>query len=642
MAGNIATPQYEIESTPNLTKIQSMTTPVVMVFQVLPKGGNKFEMKLLINMRMGMSPAEILALHDTLPDEYGPGVYRFEVTDQDSTDKAVWQLRLGKNGVGAEQLVQQARAGATAPQVAPTSVVQQRPSPPAPIAPDAVDIGGGIRYTASLSLLSTPDGRVFPWRKGDPIPVELSGGTAPSAMPAPVTPLGSLMTPTGPTATELQLQRELELTRKALNDIQIAERERAAEQRHAQEIAQLQSRFEQGLSESNKRLEMVLGRLTEMTAPKGPSPEALALAEMQRQNAERDRLEGLRSEMASKIDVLANLVRDAAARPSGTDPMMTLLGQFITQMQSAQASTVQAIRDTTTAQLATAQNNQMTPDRLVALMGTLREASQGPLNEKMMGAVGDLFDQVIKLRRAEAELSGDQGGGGWVDVIRDLAGRAGGAVQTVAAYKMREAQAATAQAQAQTAQAQAKVAQARVVAARQQQQQQQPQQIAATHAAEVSAPSPKVEELRGQKAVTQMENATLKDLRAVFGKESDDRFFGPATPHVEGLREEIAATPGKYSPAEIARMLLMAREQLAALPEPPRVIELLAFDKVEYVIERLLPEANEGFRNGVVDALRVAMAEVDGTPADADDDEDSAEVEGAETGEESDETEAAE
>ena len=101
MGGNqISIVETGVPNGPDIAVLQQMQDPLVMVHKIIPRSGNKRESSLVVNSKTGLSMKQILKLQDEVIDtkkypDGGLGLYRFEVTDQQSTAKIYWETRIG-------------------------------------------------------------------------------------------------------------------------------------------------------------------------------------------------------------------------------------------------------------------------------------------------------------------------------------------------------------------------------------------------------------------------------------------------------------------------------------------------------------------------------------------------------------------
>jgi hypothetical protein len=572
-----------LDSSPNVAALFAMSNPLVMVTKVSPTGKRSSD-QLVVNGLTGASGKDILALQETLPlgtiyPNSGPGLYKFEVTDQDTTSKVRWQIRLGSSSTndsesGPRTIGASLVAPAAAPRVGATPV---NPLPSVPAAHDAQNLGNGWVYIPSMEALTAPDGTMHPWRKGMPFPTITTPVTATSSSISPF--LNS--TAASPELDAMRMQ--LAQAQQALNEA----REREREETHRREIEALQSRMERAIEESNKRFEALISSLRE---PKEDS----RVRELEQKILERERTDALRGELTSKIETLQTIVRDNQNR--GPDPVVTALTQMLADQRHASDSALASMREMMVQERVTARENGLTPDKLLTLLE--RQAllnkdhnSEGFMN-KMLGAVDMLFERMMKLTQAERELSGS-GGVDWMSVIKEVGSRAGSALQTFQAAKANEAK-------AEGLKAEAEIARARAIEARAKQGQ--------ITAVPTPGKPPRKPAAAPVPAPVKLEDAKLADLRSVFGVETDKAFFGDFFGYVEQLRDE-ANKPGVPA-GEIASYIMQARDLVAeeaAKGNVPHAAEMMAAGRYDYLMERMLPSAPEGLRSEIVKAVQALI-----------------------------------
>jgi len=645
MGGNIlqqTTLDAGFQTTPDLATLQSMQDPIVMVTKVIDSTGGKRKDQLVINGLTGLKIADILQLQDDLPTpkypKGGPGTYRFEVTDQASTAKAVWQIRLGGPGddSGAPTI---SRPGG----VVSSSPVQRGPAvvsaglPVAPISSDVENLGNGFVYHKVFKLLTVPDGRVFQWEPGKPLP---DLGFTQSAVATPLgAPLFANQGQAAPAPEVTALQAEIARLREDAR-----ERDRQAE------LATMRKAHEEQMSTMQSRFEQLVEKLTAKPV------ESVELIELRRQNErlqERERENTLRTEMASKIDAVTALVREVQSN-RGTDPMVTVLTGMLNQQTESARENLRVMRDFSAAQLTAAQASALTPEKALDIFKQQAELVQNSgssmFNEKTMGVMNMLFDSVIRLRQAESQLSGNNGTD-WMAVFQTLADKGGTALNAIAQAQSKKAAAETAKANATAVQARAQaIADARAAA-----------ELRVAHAAEVAAtpalppsppegeaardalaaamfpkpvstssvatptpvapappalvsvPSPEPARRKSGKRENPLMKATLPELRSAFGSTGDAIFFGPFMESIDDLRAEMAKDPEQYSPDDVAQFVIEAREFIAqavqeAGGKAPLVVDMLAHGRFDYLFERMLPKAGHDFWNAAATALQAKLA----------------------------------
>lgn len=633
MAGNVLSPigEKEFPATPDMATLGVLQRPLVTVTKIIRTGSNKFEPQLIVNVQE-MTLEDILALQDQLPlrSDAGPGMYRFEVTDRDSPGRCVWQTRLGSAGTPVEAVP----ATATTVSVVggARGAVRSVAAPSVPMTPDAdlVVLGNGYTYHRALHLLTVPDGRIMRWEPSQPLPDLVTSPLMNTSGPA--TSIGALPAMGGTSPEVDALRQEIaRMQRERENEV----RDREARDREAQlrqQIQEVQNNTTRALQDMASRFEATITKLLE--TPKGPSAAELKLQALETQLAEQKRLDDLQARNDAKFDsLMANFQALQANANKGPDPAINLLMQFLAQQQQSAAENLRAVREASTAQLQMAQQHALTPDKLLSMVENLKGGNE--LSSRVLESLGTAFDQVVRMQRMAAEMQGGGGGTNWGEIIQNLGGRIGGAVQAIAQYKSQEARTAEVKAAAQVVQAR------RQVAARQAQPAAvgpvppapaptPPSTPAPAKAAEpVAAPVTPAEVIPPRAAedgVGEMEEIedetetessiseeelralSLADLRKVFNDKKDEEFFGETLAHVQTLREAFATNPTGHKPEEVAGFVHDAAQFFAGREgDVPLAIQLLVCEKYEYLIERLLPQVAVKTRKAIVQALRTAM-----------------------------------
>jgi hypothetical protein len=592
-----------LKDSPDIATLKQMENPIVVVTKISPSGKRSAN-QLVVNAATGMTWQEIVGLHDQLPGgsipKSGPGLYKFEITDQNTTAKVSWQIRLGGDVGDSPNTNEVARSpfpAGLAPAPAPTMTMQP-PSRPVPPAPDAQNLGNGWVYNPSMDVLTAPNGEMFTWRKGMNLP---SMTSPPVATTATSTPLSTTVFPPGSTVStpELENMRQmLAATQAALTEAKAREQE-AQRQR---EMRDMQDGFQKALADNNARVEKLIEALA---APKHNSE----LDELRRQMAEKDRIDSLRAEMKAQNDTMLRLVE--ANQSKGPDPVVGILTTMLADQRHSADAQIQAMRDMAAQERVAAKDMALTPERLFTMMERTaalnKDDDKADVVSKVLGGFDMLMDRMMKVTQMERDLGGG-GGVNWMDLVREVGGRAGSAFQAWQQVKAREVEAATMGAHAKIAEAQAQVATARAV--------QHQRALAGGPAAKPAAPTGAPSAPSGKPRVTvvplKLSDAKLSELRKVFNAEKDDVFFGDVLEYVQQLRDELGGKPpGAVSADDIAGYVIEARELIAAAAKKGPIShagELLLAEQFTYLVERILPTTNEGLRSEIVKAIKRQLA----------------------------------
>lgn len=625
-------------ATPDLAALQQINDPTVMVTKLIRTGANKFEQQLVINGEKGYTVQQILALHDTLPTRQppngGPGTYRFEVTDNDSPAKVTWQVRLG--------VVVDDNQATPSNQPTQTPVQPQSPRtiypingqrsgtqvvPVTALAPETVVLGGGWTYNPTYQILTSPSGKIRKWNQGMALPTD---DEPTFSFAGPATPVGAPGFPV-PNPELEHLRRELEATKAQLS----ASLAQTQEEQRRREIDQMREQHRQEMLAMRTQFDEIKAALT---AP----PVNNELIELRRQMDEKNRIDTLRTEFMSKLESIT-----AAVSSSGrdTNPILTLMSTLLSQQKQSETENLRIMRELAGGQLAAAQQNALTPERMLHLATELK--GDNSLNEQVMRSLGMAFEQFVRMQ----QMAGEMGGGGgrpgvdWASLLTRLTERVGSAVQNYTQFKANAAASEVAKARAVEANTRVRGA----LALRQQQQHSKSQEAVpaaeivtetSTEAARdrlavdyfkqrkptVDVPveaAPAMHEAPGESEASetaptpfeQLRAASLEDMRNVFGRESDDIFFGaPLMAFISELRADLTKQPEAHTPEEVAGYVLKARDQVLSKihevaqaggdnMELPHAIEILAAGQYVYLIERLLPKAKIKYRAQTVEAL---------------------------------------
>jgi hypothetical protein len=665
MGNQIQVVDTSIKSQPDLTVLKTMAKPVVVVYKLLVDSAGVRKPgkdQLVVNHATDMTMNAMLALQDSLPDtrlhaKGGPGTYRFEVTDQETSAKEVWQIRLGIGGSetgavdpnaidrpgGVAAAATMSAKPATAPVVRGPAVVPAMP--PVPMSSDSEDLGNGFVFNSRYRILTVPDGRAFNWEPGQPLPKLAVSEVANPAASSTFTS----MFPSAPVASAVSPELiELRTRNDALAAELVKAREVEQERSRREEIAALRTAHEKQIADLTLQMREFTERVT--ATPK----EDPRIANLERQLAERERdatrdreIAALRTDFAAQTANLANSIREGQAN-RGPDPMMIGLLDYLKT------------------QLANAQSSVLTPEKMLSLQRDLTErlkdSTASPLNEKIIGLMGGLLDMTLRFREASANLEGRGGGIDWSSILQTVVDRGGTAVAQISQALSRKAQAETARANATAVAAQRDM---RVIEVRQQLAADAPSPAAPKPAVQLvpptgeaardalaermfpktavstepaavvsavtePAPAAIVEprpvstdkpQKRGRKGaavpkeVDVFRTLPIEQIREHFGAKSDEEFFGPFMEAVSELRTSIDGDTNTepLSPDDVAQYVLDAREFLKEAIEqnagkPPLVTDFLVHGRYDYLFERLVPDAGPKFWQEAAEALQIKRA----------------------------------
>lgn len=137
-----------------------------------------------------------------------------------------------------------------------------------------------------------------------------------------------------------------------------------------------------------------------------------------------------------------------------------------------------------------------------------------------------------------------------------------------------------------------------------------------------TAPAAAAAEQQGY-TIEQIRDMPVDDVRQAAAQYTEEQFFGPILQLVQQKRQEVA---NGLSAEEYANTLLGARQYLTTLGQRPVAVELLYAEQFEVLVERLLPQADEEYREEVVDVLQTTIDEESGRGSDEDEGEEGEEA----------------
>lgn len=622
--GNV---QAEVQkSTPDIGKLNNMTGRIVHVTRHLTKTGAA---QLVVPPTKGMSVDSILSLQSSLPERVGAGTYRFEVVEEGGVEKDTWTVKLGTEP--AEQGAHVASLISSEPPFSRVSL------PASSDGPAVRDLGHGYKYDAELGVLTTPSKQIVNWRPGEPLPGSLGSFTLPALNTPAATPL-PVMPSVDPQVEHLKEQLRLM-------------QERQVQEAHRTELNAIQTALAKSIEDSNRKFEMLL---TKMSEKKGPDETVLALQkqleETQRRAEEDKREAARREELRAMQERTDSMIRELKSTNKGPDPMLTLVTQLLTTMQSSGNEAIRAMAESSRANLEAAKasaelvserlgSSSLTPERLMQLVHSISETTKGANGEINRGLV-EMFGSLFSMSKEmlQIQMQGQQGDPAWMPLAQQGIETIGRVAAMVAANNAKKAQ-------TQTIPVQARVVRPPVAAAAP-----APVLNGAQHAAAPVPPAPPpapptAAELRDQAAAkvfsgvqtpanvvtpdsvqappkkkrgrkpraeatqqapapangaVDLRHETAETVRGVTNMLPDPEFFGPAMEQIIQLREYAKSVP----PQEVAGAILSAREYFASFGEVPPAIELLYAGHFDVLVDRCLPEADAVYRAGVAAEMR--------------------------------------
>jgi hypothetical protein len=645
---------------PDIATLQQMHDPLIQVTKILQDGtGKNRKSALIINGGTGLGFKDILALQDRLLDtktfpKGGPGLYEFDVTDQGSGAKSFWRVRLGGSDdsapmAGELRIPMTASGqplGSAGP--APARGVAALPTfrSPAPLSPESEDLGNGLIYNSKFHLLTYPDGSVYKWSPDQPLPHLAAQASAQQAS----TPVGASVfggaSPVGAPNPEVA---ELRAALTGVQTVLAKTQEEAREAQRQRELADERARHEKELvllrEAGEKQINELRDMMKALAAKPAEDPRIAALEAERRErtllDAQRDREAATRAEMDRKFDALTASLRELGSNK--TEPMVTLLTTIMAQQTAQSQENLRLLKESGSAALATAQQSALTPERHMAMLREIREMSENSgssiINEKMLAVFSNMLDMVTRFNQSQ-----NSGESTWMDLAREALDKGGTMVSKFAEVSARKAAAVTAQAQSTAVQAAsaARVAEANArrlppapaapgapAAAKSATEQERDAlaaamdkadgvKPAATTAADGGATVTPIKKGRKGAApavptVNPVVNATVEELRGIFGEIADAEFFGSTMELIENLRKGYAEDPNSVAPDDVAQYVFDAKAQLqeivrASKGKPPVALEMLGYGKFEYLFERMLPDADEAFWTDAATALRAKVA----------------------------------
>jgi len=471
------------KGSPDLSKLQAMQDPMVVV----TKGRKGASRSILAGQRLKVP--DILALHKDLPLSFGPGIYKFEVTDAagDGTGKDAWTAQLGGEvgeiptlpvvsnefGEGAFPMTVVANSVTPPTMSAANAAAMGVPMPPAqptmPIgmsmptsmnggmggmSPGAMEgsrqIGPGWWYNETLGMLINRNGELHAWRTGMPLPGS-AVATPPAASPwgagamaGGLPPWGTMPVTEDPRLVQLEAQ-----LREAREDVK--ERARQAELQVLRDaMTKLADAFlakPTGPSENERALQAQVEAQQRAT-------ETLRQESAQREFARQQDDNRRRDEDARRVEfnaVVANLqAQIKEGNTSKVDPMITMITQMMNAQQTASTTMLQAVQNAALngAEVARESNrqiierlssSQMTPERMMDVLKVAKDRGpEAEMGKLQVGMFKDLLNMSQDMNRQiiDANSGGQQPV--WVGLLQQTLEKGGAIAQQLALTRANE------------------------------------------------------------------------------------------------------------------------------------------------------------------------------------------------------------
>jgi hypothetical protein len=643
------------KATPDVAKINGMASRTLWVSKLGAKGSPS---QVVIPAWKGVSADQIDQLHSTLARDFGPGTYKFEVADGTGPEKDSWTAKLG--GDTPEGSMSNGYPGAPITSINPGGEGTLR------------DLGHGYLYNESLGLLTTPARELFEWRPGMPLPLPGRSGVQTSTLPpwaSQIPGWGTMPATDGDSSRTRALENQI------------------ADERRRREMDEVKNTFAKLVEDTNRRFEMLVEKLT--ARPTGPDPMVVELQTRlaQQEQAQRTQLENAQREERHRADLQAIQLRfEAVAKELGgnkQDPVLMMLTQVMQAAQTANAETVKAMQAAAQVSANSSERQSqlvadrlsssvMSPIQMVEMIKMAKDTSSTEgVNRQMVEMFQSVFGMAKDLIKEQAEMNASGSGPAWLPIAQEALQRVGSVAQAYAARQTQPMPQVAPPRRAQTRPQPRQVgtvehpqvlppspaplrpltaAEVRDQAAREA----HLFQPGATAAPAVAAPAavqpaqqpqasappaatPKKRRGRAQSSSVPaapppptvspadlLRAAPIEDVRGEVAQFSDEKFFGPFHSQVLKLREAVVNEG--LAPAQTAQAVLMSRAYFQSYGELPPAIELLNANQVEVLVERLLPDVDDAYREEVVIEIR-AQTEAEAAPGDdqeGDEDEEAA------------------
>ena len=334
MAVAVALPKSE----PDLSKIQGFTALTVMVSRYL----HPRQTGTTVLPPTSMQYEQFLDLYTKLPLQFGPGYYKFSVTESGGTGEDIFMTRLGP---------EQPEDGAMMATGLPISGANGTTNP-GQVSEGVRQLGHGYMYDEKLGLLTTPWRQIVAWTEGQPLPSPPSTAAVGAATQyGPATPVpgsgGWGVWPVNDGSSDRERRLEASL----------------AEEKRQREMDKLHEEIRRVQDENTKQIAALIAKIGEK--PSGPSESELALrremeetkrqaAETARRAEERERDEQRRREDERRDEQRRQELREMReqnekalreiAGSNKQDSMLAMVTTLMTTMQTSAAEQMKAIQ----------------------------------------------------------------------------------------------------------------------------------------------------------------------------------------------------------------------------------------------------------------------------------------------------------
>jgi hypothetical protein len=642
-------------SQPDISKLNTYTGHTVTVTKHL---GPRNTVGTMVVPTQPMSLKQILELQSSIPLNHGPGFYHFTVVDTGGTGEVAWMIKLGPDVPYAQEFPM---AGSTG---APPNGFTGAPAVPMD-ATAVTQILPGWYYNSQMGLLYTPWRETVAWNTGDPLPKPPAQAAHLSLVPpVPNTPWGQQAPMMGgwggyPVADDSK-ETIKRLETKIAEDARAREMEalRADQRRQTDET---NARMEKNQQQFMTMFEKLMSTISDK--PRGESPELLAIKAQnealqrrlddEKREREAERRDAMtREEMRRMKEDTDRAIRELNVNKA--DPMLPMLMQVIGQMNTGAMEAVKAIQASTSAANTSAERQVqalaeqlrgtiINPMQMMQMMQTAKgdssEMSRMVLDTttRMMEAQRGMYDQLL-------EVASQGGDPPWIRAIETIADKASSVGTAIAQQRAQTQQQqptrvirvpvdaqgnpiriTPAPAPAPTAITGAPgVAPAPASTAPTEIRNTPPAEAPATAAAPAkkkgrktkggkrkgptaeASKIPAGEGPGGSLTIAQIRKLDPDVLAEQMAKFSDNVFFGDKLGvYVAQIRQRVVS--GAATAEQLAEFLLQQRNFFGSLDPIPMAVELFMAAQIDVLIDRMLPEASDEFREKVVTIIEYTL-----------------------------------
>lgn len=408
------------KSEPDLAKIQAFNGMTVMVSKYL----NPRQTATAVVPPTGMQYEQFLDLYTKLPMTHGPAYYKFTVTESGGTGEDVFMIKLGP---------EQAEDGSAMATGLPANGANGTSANAGPISEGVRQLGHGFVYDPDLGTLTTPWRTIAQWSPGQELPKPPAGAASvpaaspwgPNTMAVPgMGGWGAWPANDGPTERERALTVQIAEQNRQREMDKLRDDLRRQQDETTKQIAALIAKIGEkpsGPSESEMRLERELAETRRRTE------------EAERRAAEDRREEQRRQELREMREQTEKAIREIAGT-NKQDAMLTMLTTLMTSTQQSTTEQIKSIQAMMTGMSAASERSTqelvrrletgaIKPMELIQLISSAKGESAETV-KMILATAKDAMGMTRDTYQALLDASGAPNQPAWLTAVEKVADRA--------------------------------------------------------------------------------------------------------------------------------------------------------------------------------------------------------------------------